>query len=261
MNNQFFDNDGVPREALRGLLDLFDLTHDGSLADILRVTQAAWYKEGKLRVDIDEEHGHKREAAMPFLRQLGLVDEISATQSRNEMAIVLGAVKSAIRKRYAILIREYRQGVRFRSLVMCGSARPSNEVVTDFANEFLPFPENTSFAGYENPPPDETDLMEAIYQLARPTFPWNRDIIPLFKKTTVQGRHANTRDTLTDWGTFPTGKILLVSSQPFVSFQLMIARQCLPGCQIDAIGPAASPTLAISKFLDNAAKIIFELAD
>ena len=199
---------------------------------------------------------------MPFLRQLGLVDEISATQSRNEMAIVLGAVKSAIRKRYAILIREYRQGVRFRNLVMCGSARPNSEVVTDFDNEFLPFPENTSFDGYENPPKDEADLMEAIYHLARPTFPWRRDVVPFFKKTIGKGRNANTKDTLTDWGTFPTGKILLVSSQPFVSYQALIAQKCLPSsCKIEAIGAAASPTLAVSKFLDNVAKIIFELAD
>lgn len=259
MNNQFFDNDGVPVEALRGLLDLFGLTHDGSLADIVCATQRAWYKEGKLRADIQETEGEKRESALPLLTRLGFVDSVWATRQLHDYAIVLGAKKLAIRKRYAFLRQEWKIGVRFHSLVMCGSDRPSDETVTDHMNDVLPFLEQQTF-----PVPvsaDETDLMEVIYDLSRSTFPWNDKVIPIFKKTTVTGRHANTRDTLTDWGTFPTGRVLIVSSQPFVSYQAMIARQCLPGCEIHAIGAAATPTLPISVYLDNLAKILFELAD
>ncbi len=264
MNNQFFDSSGVPVQALRGLLDLFGLVHDGSLADIVCVTQQAWYERGKLRADIQEKFGDKRHDALPFLTALGFVEEIWSKVQTHDHAFVLGAKKAAIRKRLSLLRREWNSGIRFTNLVMCGSQRPNDEDVTDFNNDILPFSESILQASrYLNPilPADETDLMEAIYELSSSTFGWSGRVIPLFKKTKVVGRNANTRDTLTDWGTFPTGKVLIVSSQPFVSYQAMIAKQCLFGCQIEAIGAAATATLPISVYLDNLAKILFELAD
>lgn len=270
MNNQFFDSRGVPVEALRGLLDLFKsedkehFEHVGSLPDIVCATQLAWYKKGIPLPGFLEQSERMRNAVMPFLEQLGFIDEIVTAKQQHDWAIVLGGKKKAIRKRYAQLRKEWATGIRFPQLVMCGSDRPNDEVVSDFDNEELPFLEDAlRQSAFQTPiPADETDLMEAIYELSRSSFGWNKNVIPLFKKTSVKDRQANTRDTLTDWGTFPTGKILLVSSQPFVSYQAIIARKCLPSnCEIEAIGAAASATLPISVYFDNLAKILFELTD
>lgn len=263
MNNPFFDTNGLPTEALLALLELCEVSHDGTLPGIFAATQSAWYQSGKLRADIQEKHGDKRERAMPIFDQLGLLREVSTQSITCGHAIVLGAKKLAVRKRIASLVHAWRvSGARFSQLVFCGSNRLSDESVLDNRNAELPFT-LPSIPRYVESPNTEIAMMEAVYTLARDLFPWNDSVIPIFKETVVTGRNASTHDTLMDWDGVarPSGDVLIASSQPFVSFQALIATKCLPQCRVHAIGAAATPTLPISVYLDNISKFIFELCD
>lgn len=258
-----FDSNGTPTQDLRDLLSLMEVEHDGSLAGIRSATQAEWYQAGRLRAEIAEKHGHKKDEAMPLLRNLGFFNEIRAQRMTHFHCAFLGATVTAVRKRLAFLHSEWNRGIRFTDLVFFGSNRPlmkdkeSPEVLLNAENSDLPF--SSDWKLEDDLPQTEIEMMRMVYRQAG----WlNEDKVVFIEATGKDGRNANTRDTLELWGNGIRGDVLVVSSQPFVSFQGIIAEKVLPShANPECIGYAANTTLPVTTFLDNVAKLVYELAD
>jgi hypothetical protein len=262
-----FDNDGRPTAALSELLTLFEVEHDGTLSGIRDATQAAWYQAGKLRAEITEKHGHKKEAALPLFEQLGFMGAVKASHENYLHALVLGATVVAVRKRLAFLVSEWERGVRFSTLSLLGSERPlmadkeSANVLLDPNNADLPF--DASVAAPNILPTNEGEMMAMVYAQATSRFPWGDLPMQLVVAPKIEGRNANTADTLLEWNKLSLmgGRCLVISSQPFVTYQGVIARKNLSRRHdvVDCAG-YASAILPVTTYLDNVAKIIHELA-
>lgn len=262
-----FDAQGQPTEPLLRLLERLGVQHDNTLRGIRDATQSAWYQAGKMRAEIKDqmEVGQLRNDCLGPLAQLGFLREAEAPQTEHAYALVLGATVVAVRKRLAFLRDEWERGVRFREVILFGSERalmPDKEgmdVLYNPQNAELPFPEDRAKTA-EAPPRNEIEMMVAVYN--QPDFPWTPKGI---KATAIHATgKANTADTIRVWlqeKQPEPGACLAVSSQPFVSFQQVVIANELPeDFMVIGIGPAANPSLPLATFLDNVAKLVYELA-
>ena len=120
----FFDASGNPTRPLLNLLSLCEVEHVGTLPSIRDATQREWYQAGKLRAEIAEKHGSKKEQVLPLFEQLGLVSEVRSNRLEHSFCLLLGATVVAVRKRLAFLLSEWERGVRFVHLAFLGSNRP-----------------------------------------------------------------------------------------------------------------------------------------
>lgn len=266
ISTQFFDTDGTPTPALEGILTLFEVKHDRTLLSIRDATQKEWYQAGKLRAEIVEQHQEKRGEAMPLFAELGCVHEINAPIKDYLHALVLGGTVTAVRKRLAFFRKQWQEGVRFQKLFLIGSQRkliPGKEaesVIFNPENAELPYDAPQKPPSYI--PQNEADMMTAVYQQAANRFPWDMKMT-LVSSGDVGERPANTEETLNTWMRMGSmgGKCLVVSSQPFVSFQQLISTKVLgrKHPRIDCIG-YEFPGASVSQILDTIAKVIYELA-
>ncbi|MDD4319071.1 MAG: hypothetical protein PHW10_01975 [Candidatus Peribacteraceae bacterium] len=268
---RLFERDGRTTEHMQKLLSLFGIEGCGTVEQVRDATQRQWYQAGKLRAEIIEHHAEHREQALSLLRQMGFFDAVHAESRRYEEASVLGATVVAVRKRLAFLMQEWERGVRFSRLSFLGSARPllkdkeSEAVLLNPHNAELPFPDGwTPEAAL---PSNEAEMMRMVLEQAEAAdTPWRGEniVTDVFCSQPRQGRNANTADTLRDLQAArrtAKGDIVLVSSQPFVPFQDVLARNTLPfDCRIITVGPAGGDALPISVHLDNLAKIVYEIA-
>lgn len=266
-NTPLFNTDGEPNPLLLNILKLFEVEHDGTLTNIRDATQTAWYQAGKLRTEIEERHGTKRDDAMPLFAELGFVGDVNPQCQHYLHALVLGGTVVAVRKRLAFLMKKWNEGMQFNNIHLIASKRPllpdkeSQNVIFNPMNAELPFdvPRKTITSVLQN----EADMMSTVYALSQNKFPWGDMKMQLVSAENVGSRPANTEETLTAWNKLSLmgGKCLIVSSQPYVSFQELIARKVLSKrhARIDAIG-YDFPGITTSGLLDNLAKVIYELA-
>ncbi len=260
-SNPFFDNQGNTTEAFSELLDLCGCSAR-SIVDVRDSTQREWYKEGKFRAQIVEEHAGLKDRAWPLFRRLGMIDEINAPGRNYLHAILLGATVTAVRGRIDLLRREYDRGVRFVNFDVPGSDRAlfadkeSRETLLN--GTVLPIDVARAQAAL---PTTEIGMMEWLCTHSRTYFPWTNR--PRFCPTYGNGKSVTTADTLKTYRRelSPSGNCLLISSQPFAYHQYLVAQAILPDhCPIDVIGYAAPSTMPVTTVLDTVAKTVFELA-
>ncbi|MCB9808326.1 hypothetical protein H6770_03655 [Candidatus Peribacteria bacterium] len=264
----FFDVNGQPSEPLLKLLERLGVQHDGTLKSIRDATQEAWYQAGKLRAEIKDtvEQGQLHNDVVGHFSQLGMMHAVESEGSY-EYALLLGATVAAVRKRLAFLRTQWEKGLLFKELVLLGSERDlipekeGHDVLFNPKNAELPFPEVRAKTA-EAPPRNEIEMMEMVCQQA--DFPWDNRV----RVTPVRtpGR-ANTSVTVQQWlkdAQPEPGTCLAMSSQPFVSFQTLVVEKELKKhnnrFSVDGIG-YASLTLPVATYLDNVAKVIYELAE
>lgn len=257
-----FDNAGKPSDALLKLLQLTNVAHDGTLAGIRDATQREWYQEGRLRKDVEEQHASLKDQVMPLFRTLGMVDAVTAPVGGGFFnVLVLGATVTAVRKRYRYFRDEQRkQGWLWIGMYFLGSTRKLGQQEIDLLlkpdNPDLPFSPDWE-------PILDTAVTEAqmMSMVAHQTV--IRDVMVL-STPEVEGRNANTGDTVRYWKEVircEEPDVLVVSSQPYVSYQGLTAQNVLGHpYRVTAIGYAAPPTITVSGYLDNVAKLIYELA-
>lgn len=256
-----FDNQGRSTAVLSQLLELMGVQHDGTLVSIRDATQEAWYQAGKLRSEISDHAGIEdvRDDVLRCVQLLGCIDEVSPPSQHFEYAFLLGGTVVAVRKRLRYLMESES---RFTTLVLMGSERKlladkeAPDILFNPKNTEFPFPETHSCSS-DTHPTNEIEMMHLVLKQS--------DFARLRKPVVTvcgQGR-ANTAQTIQEWlrASPEPGACLAASSQPFVSFQqIVIANELPEGFIVAGIGPAANPTLPVATFLDNVAKLIFELA-
>jgi hypothetical protein len=264
MATKLFDSKGQATEALQEVLRLTGVDHDGTLVGIRNSTQSTWYQTGKIRADIGEEHADLKTALMPYFMKLGLIDPIKAKGLLYDTTLVLGATLVAVRKRLDFLMMEWERGVRFGQIVLIGSGRPlTPKEIPDLLNSRNPeLPFDDEWVNTSEIPATEGRMMRLVYDQAQTIFPWTEKVEVHFS---IHPGKANTEETIQHWlgeaKPLPSA-CLAVSSQPFVADQELGVGKILPvGFQVEAIGYAAPPSIAVTAFLDALAKLIYKLAE
>lgn len=259
-----FDTDGKPSPALLEVLKITGVDHDGTLQGIRDSTQSTWYEAGKFRAAIVEQHAQLKTDLMPRFFKLGVIDPVQAKELEYDLAIVLGATLTAVRKRIAFLSKEWERGVRFRQIVLIGSSRklmPDKEgPELLFKSDNLDLPFDGNWVNPEGLPETEGQMMGLVYDQIKNRLGWGE--IPL-THSVHPGARANTAETFEYWlqeHKVTPCKCLLVSSQPFVADQELAACEVLKGFEVEAIGYGAPPSIPATTFLDALAKLIYKLA-
>lgn len=257
-----FDENHKPRDKLLQILSLVGMqSFDESSITISEIN--AWAQKNLLRKGErwEEQTTHfenLKPKLMPLLEDLGFVNDTSSHFKTYQGAIIHGALLSTVRRRIHTLIQEWEQGVRFPHLYFLGGDRPLN-----------PEYENTNTLKSSKTPKTESEMMELV---------WEQSNVPLEIKNQVdvhfisapmkidpktkQLQRPNTDDTVEMWlkATPPHGRYLAVSNAPYTNRQDLVIRTIAPNdYTFDTIGPAANKQERVIIFLDELARLIFQL--
>lgn len=258
---------GQPSRPLLRLLDLTGVVHDGTPTGILDATQQSWSQKGVHQGRIEERLAHLRENATSLFEQLGFTGEQLASKHGYRYALVGGAFQLAIKKRMALLLREWRRGVRFKQIVLLGGERPrapdkeSLEQLNAEVDGLVRLPD----CSITIEPANELEIMVAIFwafQFPEEWYPGHATVcaprVPDRPKPDPTGE-----ETILHWlSTYQPepGPILLVYSQPGLPHMQRLARRVLEplGFQVDVIGYAPTGVINVTQILDSVAKAIYE---
>jgi len=270
--NRLIDKDGRPTEPLRKLLQVFDIKHDDTLKTIVDETQKVWLRPaGKERWEVELLHEDKRDQIMPILKEIGCIDEVFPSQEKYTYGVVLGALVSRVRSRFAFLLDLYKRGVRFDEVVFLGGERPlypnqePEELLLDPNNKELPFSPDWQLKG--ELPKTETEMMQMVFDQAELPEGFAENVrvtfvdAPMQQKADGALRRPTTNDTIERWleQNPAPGSCLFVSNQPYSGRQDSVARTYLPErFAIETVGSAAYKDLPIVTFLDSLARWLYQ---
>lgn len=253
------DAQGKPSQALLQLLSLTDVEHDGSLSSIVTATQAAWIrKPGIERWEIVEKSRENTESIHNQLMKLNLIDEIAPSKKSYDYALWMGSAYPCMQNRFASLIKLWEQGVRFDQIVLLSGARP----LTDAEQHALVADFNLSD---EQTPATEADAMQLVYKNSAMSESMKQVplvVIDVPMQVTKNGALARptTGDTVNAWMELQpqAGTCLVVSNQPYVSYQDSVTKTLLPqNFAVETVGKK-SDDINIDVYLDTVARLLYQ---
>jgi len=261
---------GLPK-SLFTLLEMFSANHNGSLEDIVAVTQKKWLrKAGSERWEMPIRFEEKRNIVIPLLKDLQLVAKKVSQKKRYEYAIVLGALLPRVRSRLAYLVRCWKKGVRFKSIIVLAGERPlhktceSNEGLFDSQNGILPFKENWTYVGAL--PKTEYEMAKVVFDQAKLPDSWEKEVDIVFVNAPMKRRkdgvllRPNTNDTVKKWmdAKPKPGSCLVISNQPYIKYQDLVLKTLLPKTfHIETVGGKAYENLPLVIYLDSIARWLY----
>ena len=265
------DAHGKPTKQLLSLLDILQLKHKGTLANIVEETQNQWLRAaGKERWQVDEILTNRKDELLPLFKQLGLYNEIKPSQKQYDYVLLLGATTHRMWTRLRYVYRLWEQGIRFNHIILLGSERPLDPTLetvevlngehdaslskrTDIdASVDLPKSEAQAFAYIFN----HIDLPAAMRELPL-------TIIDSAMRVNPNGttKRPTTGDTIVDWlAQQPApGTCLLVSNQPYVYYQDSVAKTFIPEqWHVETAGAPASDSVRVVELLDTLARTLYQ---
>ncbi len=270
--------DGSPTRALLELLQECDISHDGTLADIVAKTQASWIrKAGSERWDIEQKKAGNSKKIVSLLQELGCVQATYPTKKHYDTVIIFGGTFGNMLKRFAYAYSLLQNGtITAKQIVFLVGQRPTNQAVeshekiraaTDQFRMILPLRIGYG-SGIQSA--TETDLAKRLCeQLLLPNgFPPITFIDTPMQGTAQAPRRPQTADTIVRWLTTesPEGTYLFISSNPHVWYQHAVAERVVSQHQdlvpstfnFETIGPAADPDENIGIYLDAIARWLYE---
>jgi hypothetical protein len=255
---------GLPTPALKEMLALFNVPHDGTLKSIVDATQKVWLRpKDKERWQVEDVLKDKAEHVIPLLEKLGCINAIVPQSKQYTYALILGATAPAMRNRLAYLLQRWQAGVTFDALIFLLSERPADPVRESkevlLSSTTLPIKKEWQFNGML--PRNEYEVMRFIYDQA--DLPAGFAAIPVFFVNGADNnkKNANTMDTIIAWlSTKPEpGSCLFVSSQPYVGYQDSAVRTLMPSAfKVETIGAAASKNDKITSYVDTIARWLYQ---
>lgn len=236
---------------------------DGTLASVVDETQKHWMrKPGSERWDVVDISSDYQKELYTICKELSLFSEIKPEHQEYEYAFVLGALFQRMKLRFEYLVHLWNQGVRFNSIVFLSGSRPINQAQGENQDEL----EKWTNIKIQNMPQTETELLQFIYDhIVMPEemrkLPVYIIDVPMLKNTDGTVRRPTTPDTVEWWlKTDPKpGKVLAVSSQPYVWYQDSVLQTLLSSTfEVDTVGQACLDDPKIGVLLDTLARILYQ---
>lgn len=257
--------------TLLKILTATKIEHDGTLASVVKATQAAWLrKENTERWEMDNAHEDLKPTLIPLFEEFGMVDEIAPTGKKYTYGIILGATINTMRQRLAFALELWKLGIRFDHIVFLVGERPldpvkeSEAICFDSKNPYLP-----ARPDWKKPsamPKTETDAAKLIFDQAVLPDGFKDALKVTFIDTPMQKlangttRRPNTGDTVNLFKPMleqVPGTILAISNQPYIGYQDAVTRTLLPGYSVETVGSKAGP-LHMGVALDNLARWLYQ---
>lgn len=241
------DISGHPTKPLLELLELFDVKHDGTLSSIVEATQKLWYQAGKERWEFEVRYPDKLDAAIPLLKKLGYIDEVSASRSHYKYALLLGGYTMRMQERIECLIKEWNRGVRFDQIVVLTGQRPLDSKTEGHIEGI------------------ETETQMLMHLFSNADLPnLLRSIPVLLVDVPMREKRPTTLDTINAWMRFnpEAGSCLILANQPFVNYFDLVFRTYMPtDFDLECVGNRArvkdESALGCSLFIDNLARCLY----
>lgn len=290
------DKDNKPQPALSELLEVFEIKHDGTLKNIVEVTQKNWLRTpGKERWEVEEIKTENKDKAISLIEKLGCIKEIKPTTLINDFSktntkeveidfLIAGATIGRILTRTAYAIKTYNEltehfkklGMKFkvRNLIFLGSERQRDTKIEGdemFTTSHPSFPTKSGWKFDDKFPQTENEMCKFAFNKAEfpKEFLDNTNII--FVSAAMQKnpdgtlRRANTGDTIEELKSelkrrnLTLTRSLLFSNNPYIGYQDSVIRTFSPNDFIvETIGDAGSANEKLSIYLDTIARWLYQ---
>src|SRR5579872_5879187 len=122
------DSEQRPSDFLCRILELTHIEHDGTLKNIVTLTQKEQpigfiRPRGKERWEISDIHEDKRADIIATFEQMGILDTLLPTKTHYNYVMVHGATLSRAQTRMLFLVELYNQGIRFDNIIILSGKR------------------------------------------------------------------------------------------------------------------------------------------
>lgn len=250
------DSEQRPSNFLCKILELTHIEHDGTLKNIVTLTQKEQpigfiRSRGKERWEISDIHEDKRIAIIETFEQMGILDTLLPTKTHYNYVLVHGATLDRAQTRMFFLIDLYNHGIRFDAIIILSGKR----LLTDDEKKRLNYAAENEYEMVQVVW-NQLDLPEGLKQL--PTLFVDS---PMKEKNGVILR-PTTADTIITWlkSDPKPGSALTISNQPFCDYQDCVTRTYMPNSfEIETVGPAADQDeIRVSVLLDNLARWLYQ---
>ncbi len=258
----------VPSQELLQLVQRngIECPHGITARELNDLLQKQWLRT---TVRAEVEKALPQDEDIHLLRELGMIDEVRPARANYVGTLVLGGYAAAMRRRLAFAISEWNanDALDTGTIWFLTGERPRRDENESadllFTQGEIPF--KPDWTKPETMPATETEIARMIWgQSAIPT-----GMMANFVDTRLQPdgkgglKNPNTADTFAAFLAMEpdSGNYLLASSQPYVQRQTLNATNTLPFPQFNIfeMGPAALPETPLKIFLDETARLLFEL--
>lgn len=230
----------VVTPPLLELLDLTQVSHDGTLASIVEGTQKKWLRPaGKERWETTDLDADKRVKVLELAEQIGFIDEVRPTETQYDYVLLLGATVFRMEARLNYMVKLWKEGVQFKHVVILTGMRPLDTKV-------------------------EQKIADTESEAAR--ILWSEcelNFLPVsFIEAPMNGSlRPTTQDTIIAWqDEFPEpGRCLFISNQPYCFYQGAVVDLNLSDeFPHETVGEAANPSkLNAAVVLDSIARWLY----
>ncbi len=266
------NHDGSPKPSLLKLLTDFGIQHNDTLDDIVKQTQANWLrKPGQERWDLGGEQ--ISQSTLDTFKACGVIGEVKPALCEYDYVLVMGALASRMRTRFAYAVELWKQGVRFKQLVLLTGQRPRNvELETEkdilgFGLDHDRLVKKSDFVWNNVLPDTESGIMQLLYDQADLPADFRQQVqvvlVAAPMKSNAQGQltRPTTSDTVDTWlaQSPKPGNCLVISNNPYIGYQDSVARGLLPKTfKIETVGHADGHNLNLATYLDNMARWLYQ---
>jgi hypothetical protein len=236
--------------------------HTSALIWLVEITQKHWLRgEGLERWDVEDNDKQlaERDTIMRMFQSLGLIDDIKPKYRDYDYVLMMGALESRVETRLDYAHFLYAQAeYNFDHLVMLSGARP---LMADKEPSIKHLsPEKQTEHGMmmylldrmKDKNPDDSFFSKPIQEIDT----------PMQVDVTGKSRRPNTKDTIDSWlATKPKpGRALVISNQPYCSYQHSVARVLLPPeFDVETIGHHSNGQDPVKVYLDSLARLFYTM--
>jgi|GEM_PF-2546091 len=241
---------GFAKADVEQVLNITGLTYDGTVEDLIAVTQKGWLGAAqKERWEYEKIQEDKRDQLLPLFKKMGLVDAWEKHEKNYDYIFSMGATVPRMDAYIQTLQDFLKEGLKCQRIVFLSGCRYLTPAEKDFLTK----------RGWNDVPETEAGVYPRLFEEHQ---------IPMDKMICIDspqvtnpdgttwrpGLADNIRKWLREYHPQP-GTVLIISSQPFCHYQKVVAESVLPtGFIVSTVGEKASEGRAVAVYLDTLAR-------
>jgi len=244
------------------ILDFFNIEYEDTFDGIVKATNTHFLrKKGQERWQMPPIKVEDEKKLLDLIHKMGLIEEIKPKHKHYKYVFLMGSTTDTFRQRLFYLAHLYNQGITFDHIDVLSGNRSLDPAIE--SKESVLNPQNCALSLNDkrfSMPKDENEMVKLVMQQHH--LPKGMEKIPIqYIPVTMFERRPNTDDTIKAWAKLKKekGSILVISNQPFVEYQELVARLHLsPYYQVEAVGPKRNEH-NIEIYLDQIARVLYNL--
>lgn len=210
----------IPEGPLLQALEVFGI-YARSPELVIEETQFKWLRKPDCEAwQLQPQKDIHPELTYSIFTKLGMTEGFRAQSQEYDYVLVLGSIRPEMEKRFNFLLEEWKRGVRFKTLVLLAGDRDLDPTIE--GKEWK----------------NETAMVKALFSKMAPD-EWRKlPIIVVDTPKKFDGTRPTTASSICTWLSMgpKIGKALVISGQPFIPRQDLIAERILQGFDVETVG-------------------------